>query len=62
MYPVRRETVVVHGEVLVIRKLVVAGIVAAEKAYLDCLNVIKEVSIINMSLMCVIAFCIYIGL
>ena len=56
MYPVRRETVVVHGEVLVIRKLVVAGIVAAEKAYLDCLNVIKEVSI---SLMCVIAFCIF---
>ena len=56
MYPVRRETVVVHGEVLVIRKLVVAGIVAAEKAYLDCLNVIKEVS---MSLMCVIAFCIF---
>ena len=52
----RRETVVVHGEVLVIRKLVVAGIVAAEKAYLDCLNVIKEVSI---SLMCVIAFCIF---
>ena len=45
MYPVRRETVVVHGEVLVIRKLVVAGIVTAEKAYLDCLNVTKEVGL-----------------
>lgn len=34
----------VHGEVLVIRKLVVAGIVTAEKAYLDCLQVTKEVN------------------
>jgi hypothetical protein len=42
MYPVRRNTVVVHGEVLVIRKLVVAGVVTAEKAYLECLHVIKE--------------------
>ena len=39
----RQNTVVVHGEVMVIRKLVVAGIVTAEKAYLDCLNVAKEV-------------------
>ena len=34
----------VQGEKLVIRKLVVAGIVSAEKSYLDCLNVMKEVS------------------
>ena len=33
----------VQGEKLVIRKLVVAGIVSAEKSYLDCLNVMKEV-------------------
>lgn len=45
MFPVRRSTVVVHGgEELVIRKLVLAGIFAAEKSYLDCLSVIKEVS------------------
>ena len=43
IYPVRRSTVVVQGEKLVIRKLVVAGIVSAEKSYLDCLNVMKEV-------------------
>lgn len=43
IYPVRRSTVVVHGEVLVIRKLVVAGIVSAEKNYLECLSVMKEV-------------------
>jgi hypothetical protein len=42
IYPVRRSTVVVQGEKLVIRKLVVAGIVSAEKSYLDCLNVMKE--------------------
>lgn len=42
IYPMRQNTVVVHGEVMVIRKLVVAGIVTAEKAYLDCLNVAKE--------------------
>jgi hypothetical protein len=37
--------VVVHGgEELVIRKLVLAGILSAEKSYLDCLSVIKEVS------------------
>ena len=45
MFPVRRSTVVVHGgEELVIRKLVLAGILSAEKSYLDCLSVIKEVS------------------
>ena len=43
LYPVRRNTVV-HGEVLVIRKLVVAGIVSAEKSYIDGLCVMKEVS------------------
>ncbi len=41
----RQNTFVGHGEVLVIRKLVVAGIVTAEKAYLDCLYVAKEVYI-----------------
>ncbi|KAL5477962.1 hypothetical protein EMCRGX_G024828 [Ephydatia muelleri] len=41
LYPVRRNTVV-HGEVLVIRKLVVAGIVSAEKSYIDGLTVMKE--------------------
>ena len=40
---VRRSTVVVHGEVMVIRKLVVAGIVTAERSYLECLMVMKEV-------------------
>ena len=44
LYPVRRSTVVVQGEKLVIRKLVVAGIVSAEKSYIDCLHVMKEVS------------------
>ena len=45
MFPVRRSTVVVHGgEELVIRKLVLAGILSAEKTYLDCLSVIKDVS------------------
>lgn len=53
MYPVRRETVVVHGEVLVIRKLVVAGIVTAEKAYLDCLNVTKEVRLNHNKIGCI---------
>ena len=43
MYQMRR-SVVVHGEVLVIRKLVVAGIVSAEKTYLDSLLVMREVS------------------
>ena len=53
MFPVRRSTVVVHGgEELVIRKLVLAGILSAEKSYLDCLSVMKEVSTI---------LCIYIN-
>lgn len=34
---------VVHGEQLVIRKLVVAGIVSAEKTYIDCLTAMREV-------------------
>ena len=44
IFPVRCSTVLVHGEALVIRKLVVAGIVSAEKSYLNCLMVMKEVS------------------
>ena len=42
----------VHGEVMVIRKLVVAGIVTAERSYLDCLLVMKEVnfSFLNISI------------
>ena len=40
----RCSTVLVHGEALVIRKLVVAGIVSAERSYLSCLMVMKEVS------------------
>ena len=40
---VKRSTVVVHGEQLVIRKLVVAGIVSAEKTYMDCLTAMREV-------------------
>jgi hypothetical protein len=36
--------VVVHGEQLVIRKLVVVGVVSAEKTYIECLSVMKEVS------------------
>ena len=43
-FQVRRNTVVEEGEVLIIRKLVVAGIVAAEKSYIECLNAVKEVS------------------
>ncbi len=39
----KRSTVVVHGEQLVIRKLVVAGIVSAEKTYIDCLTAMREV-------------------
>ena len=39
----RRSTVVVHGEVLVIRKLVVAGVISAEKSYIECLTAMKEV-------------------
>lgn len=39
---VKRSTVVVHGEQLVIRKLVVAGIVSAEKTYMDCLTAMRE--------------------
>ena len=51
MFPVRRSTVVVHGgEELVIRKLVLAGILSAEKTYLDCLSVIKEVRLMHGSL------------
>ena len=42
-FQVRRNTVVEEGEVLIIRKLVVAGIVAAEKSYIECLNALKEV-------------------
>ncbi len=36
---------VVHGEQLVIRKLVVAGIVSAEKTYMDCLTAMREVCV-----------------
>ena len=37
---------VVHGgEQLVIRKLVVVGVVSAEKTYIECLRVAKEVSV-----------------
>ena len=36
-------TTVVEGETLVMRKLVVSGIVAAEKTYLTWLNILKEV-------------------
>ena len=44
MFPVRHSTVVVHGgEQLVIRKLVVVGVVSAEKIYIECLSVLKEV-------------------
>ena len=43
-FMIRRNTVVEEGEVLIIRKLVVAGIVAAEKSYIECLNALKEVS------------------
>ena len=43
-FQVRRNTVVEEGEVLIIRKLVVIGIVAAEKSYIECLNALKEVS------------------
>ena len=35
----------VHGEQLVIRKLVVAGIVSAEKTYMDCLTAMREVCV-----------------
>ncbi len=41
----KRSTVVVHGEQLVIRKLVVAGIVSAEKTYMDCLTAMREVCV-----------------
>ena len=37
-------TTVVEGEALVMRKLVVSGIVAAEKTYLTWLTILKEVS------------------
>ena len=47
-HAVRRSTVVVHGEQLVIRKLVVAGIVSAEKTYIDCLVAMKEVSLASI--------------
>ena len=44
VFPVRHSTVVVHGgEQQVIRKLVVVGVVSAEKTYIDCLSVLKEV-------------------
>jgi len=48
IFPVKRSTVVVHGEQLVIRKLVVAGIVSAEKSYLECLNTMREVRITSL--------------
>ena len=44
LFQVRHSTVVVHGEQLVIRKLVVVGVVSAEKSYIECLSVLKEVS------------------
>ena len=53
LYPVRHGTVVVHGEVLVIRKLVVAGIVNAEKAYIECLTTMREV---QWNVVCVFCF------
>ena len=37
-------TTVLEGETLVMRKLVVSGIVAAEKTYLTWLTILKEVS------------------
>ena len=37
-------TTVVEGETLVMRKLVVSGIVSAEKTYLTWLTILKEVS------------------
>ena len=53
-FQVRRNTVVEEGEVLIIRKLVVAGIVAAEKSYIECLNALKEVSYLVK--------CMYVGM
>lgn len=45
MFPVRHSTVVVHGgEQLVIRKLVIVGVLSAEKTYIECLSVAMEVS------------------
>lgn len=43
----RHSTVVVHGEQLVIRKLVVVGVVSAEKSYIECLSVMKEVGVVR---------------
>ena len=40
-------TTVVEGEALVMRKLVVSGIVAAEKTYLTWLTILKEVSCVK---------------
>ena len=52
-FQVRRNTVVEEGEVLIIRKLVVAGIIAAEKSYIECLNALKEVSYLHHKNSCI---------
>lgn len=61
-------TTVVEGEALVMRKLVVSGIVAAEKTYLTWLTILKEVRLCKVFMyvhtcirtylqLCVLVYC-----
>ena len=49
-----------EGEALVMRKLVVSGIVSAEKTYLTWLTILKEVSLCMYVCACLPADCAYV--